>query len=46
MSEIKINENTYRASNKDPTDGVSCVTSKAPDMMRSRQSIYDWADAT
>ena len=39
MAEIETDENASEASDQDPTDGISSVTSKARDMVKSRRSI-------
>ena len=41
MDEIKIGENAFEASDQDPTDGASSVTSKVHDMEKSRRPIFD-----
>ena len=41
MVEIKIDENTFEASDEDPTDGVWCVTYNARDVAKSQRSIRD-----
>ena len=40
-AEIKTDENAFEASDQDPTDGVSGVTSKAHDVTKSQRSICD-----
>ena len=39
--ELKTNENASESSDQDPTDGVSRVTFKGCDVMKSRQFICD-----
>ena len=39
MDEIKIDENTFKALDKDPMDVVSSVTSKARNEAKSRRFI-------
>ena len=41
MAKIKTDENASKALDQDPTDGVSRVTSKAHDVVKSRASISD-----
>ena len=40
-TEIKTDKNTCETLDQDLMDGVSCVTSKARDVAKSRQSISD-----
>ena len=46
MAESKTNKNVSEASDQDPTNGVSGVTSKACNVTKSRRSIYDQTGAT
>ena len=41
MAEIKTDKNASEASDQDPMDGVSSVTSKVRDVAKSRRSISD-----
>ena len=40
-AKIKTDENACEASNQDPTDIISSVTSEARDMAKSRRCISD-----
>ena len=41
MAKIKTDENAAGASNQEPTAGVSGITSKARNVVKSRRSIYN-----
>ena len=41
MAHIKTNENTFGVLDQERADAVSSVTSKACDVVKSRQSIFD-----